>query len=42
MYAAIDGLIDKLDRQVLRHKEKKSDHRGTSPKVSEGEESAQG
>jgi putative sigma-54 modulation protein len=21
MYAAIDGLIDKLDRQVLRHKE---------------------
>ena len=22
MYAAIDGLIDKLDRQVLRHKEK--------------------
>jgi putative sigma-54 modulation protein len=28
MYAAIDGLIDKLDRQVIRHKEKKSDHRG--------------
>ena len=27
MYAAIDALIDKLDRQVLRHKEKKSDHR---------------
>ena len=22
MYAAIDGLIDKLDRQVLRHKER--------------------
>jgi putative sigma-54 modulation protein len=22
MYAAIDGLIDKLDRQVLKHKEK--------------------
>jgi putative sigma-54 modulation protein len=22
LYAAIDGLIDKLDRQVLRHKEK--------------------
>jgi putative sigma-54 modulation protein len=22
MYAAIDGLIDKLDRQVIRHKEK--------------------
>ena len=27
MYAAIDGLIDKLDRQVIKHKEKKSDYR---------------
>lgn len=26
MYAAIDGLIDKLDRQVLKHKEKLTDH----------------
>ena len=26
MYAAIDTLIDKLDRQVLRHKEKTRDH----------------
>ncbi|SDI40759.1 putative sigma-54 modulation protein [Ferrimonas sediminum] len=26
MYAAIDGLIDKLDRQVLKHKEKISRH----------------
>lgn len=26
MYAAIDGLIDKLDRQVIRHKEKRCDH----------------
>ena len=26
MYAAIDGLIDKLDRQVKRHKEKLCDH----------------
>jgi putative sigma-54 modulation protein len=25
MYAAIDGLIDKLDRQIIRHKEKLSD-----------------
>lgn len=32
MYAAIDGLIDKLDRQVLKHKEKKRDHRGNGPK----------
>jgi putative sigma-54 modulation protein len=22
MYAAIDGLIDKLDRQIVKHKEK--------------------
>ena len=26
MYAAIDGLVDKLDRQVRRHKEKMVDH----------------
>jgi putative sigma-54 modulation protein len=26
MYSAIDGLIDKLDRQIIRHKEKLSDH----------------
>lgn len=26
MYAAIDGLIDKLDRQVKKHKEKATDH----------------
>lgn len=26
MYAAIDGLIDKLDRQVRRHKGKVTDH----------------
>jgi putative sigma-54 modulation protein len=27
MYAAIDALIDKLDRQVVKHKERQSDHR---------------
>jgi putative sigma-54 modulation protein len=27
MYAAIDGLIDKLDRQIKKHKEKMKDHR---------------
>ncbi len=27
MYAAIDGLIDKLDRQGKKHKEKMKDHR---------------
>jgi len=30
MYAAIDGLIDKLDRQVLKHKEKLQSHRAGS------------
>jgi putative sigma-54 modulation protein len=28
LYAAIDGLADKLDRQVKRHKEKLTDYRG--------------
>lgn len=27
MYAAIDELIDKLDRQLIKHKEKIRDHR---------------
>jgi len=26
MYAAIDGLADKLDRQVRKHKERRTDH----------------
>ena len=30
MYAAIDALIDKLDRQVLKHKEKKTSHRNNN------------
>jgi len=29
MYAAIDSLVDKLDRQILRHKEKNVEHRGS-------------
>jgi len=37
MYAAIDALIDKLDRQVLKHKEKKINHRGGNPKIVETE-----
>ena len=28
MYAAIDNLIDKLDRQIIKHKEKHQEHRG--------------
>lgn len=27
MYAAIDGLTDKLDRQVIKHKEKMKNHK---------------
>ena len=30
MYAAIDALVDKLDRQVLKHKEKRALHRHES------------
>lgn len=26
MYAAIDSMIDKLDRQIIKHKEKLTDH----------------
>jgi putative sigma-54 modulation protein len=29
MYAAIDALTDKLDRQILKYKEKKTNHRGS-------------
>ena len=32
MYAAIDLLADKLDRQILKHKEKMQDHRNESMK----------
>src|SRR5258708_20903183 len=31
MYAAIDGLVDKLDRQILKHKEKSVDHHQAQP-----------
>jgi len=34
MYAAIDSLVDKLDRQVLRHKEKIKNHRGNGHRES--------
>lgn len=32
MYAAIDGLIDKLDRQVIKHKERFNVDRHATPK----------
>ncbi|MGD8429984.1 MAG: ribosome-associated translation inhibitor RaiA [Ectothiorhodospiraceae bacterium] len=35
MYAAIDGLTDKLDRQVVKHKEKLTDHRRSEGPVSQ-------
>ena len=31
MYAAIDSLADKLDRQVIKHKEKMTNHRVQEP-----------
>jgi len=34
LYAAIDALSDKLDRQVLRHKEKITSHHRSTGKVS--------
>jgi putative sigma-54 modulation protein len=34
MYAAIDALVDKLDRQVIRHKEKLKSHRGNGSRES--------
>jgi len=33
MYAAIDALADKLDRQIKKHKEKMTDHRRTDDSV---------
>jgi len=35
MYAAIDLLADKLDRQIVKHKEKQQDHRNESMKHQE-------
>lgn len=32
MYAAIDGLIDKIDKQVRRYKERVRDHHGAAVK----------
>jgi putative sigma-54 modulation protein len=32
MYASIDALADKLDREVIRHKEKHNNHHGAGLK----------
>jgi len=38
MYAAIDSLADKLDRQIIKHKEKTSNHRGKPARFDKTEE----
>ena len=40
MYAAIDLLMDKLDRQVLRHKDKIQDHQHAGVRGYDGEAEA--
>ena len=38
MYAAIDGLVDKLDRTIMKHKEKTLSHRhDAAPKLKSDE-----
>ena len=37
MYAAIDNLIDKLDRQIIKHKEKHGNRRGNAVRQTESE-----
>ena len=41
MYASIDNLVDKLDRQILKHKEKNIDHRYHNNGGSKGQEAEQ-
>lgn len=38
MYAAIDALIDKLDRQLIKHKEKLKNHSGSRHHFDESDE----
>ena len=33
MYSAIDTLVDKLDRQLIKHKEKMTDHHRGAPSL---------
>jgi putative sigma-54 modulation protein len=37
MYASIDGLVDKLDRQVRRYKDRITDHHHVKPEIMESE-----
>jgi putative sigma-54 modulation protein len=41
MYASIDSLVDKLDRQMLKHKEKNADYRNYGNGVSGNQETDQ-
>ena len=41
MYAAIDPLVDKLDRQICKHKEKLPDHRRSEGAARKGEPAAE-
>lgn len=41
MYASIDNLVDKLDRQILRHKEKNIEHRNHHNGLSKNPEADQ-
>lgn len=40
MYSSIDTVIDKLEKQVRKHKEKIKDHKNTSDSIRYGEEGA--
>lgn len=42
MYAAIDALADKLDRQVLKHKEKQKAHRSDAAAVARSAADSEG
>ena len=35
LYASIDSVVDKLDRQVVKHKEKVTDHPHDRPQIEE-------
>ncbi|MDE2366204.1 MAG: ribosome-associated translation inhibitor RaiA [Betaproteobacteria bacterium] len=41
MYASIDDLVDKLDRQILKHKEKNTDYRNSGNGGSRNQEAEQ-
>ena len=35
LYAALDTLVDKLDRQIVKHKEKLKDHHASASKFAQ-------